>query len=243
MDASAGRIVLVEDMPFAGAELGRLLELYGYQVKKAGSYEAALAECRSGIAPAALVTTAIAGREALFKFLDRAHAEKALAGIGVITIAKLAELEDGAFYGLGVDAAVDVNALPEELIFRVNEALFQGRNLRRFARVFTNLPANCTVGERTVEGRVTNVGQGGAFVQSDSPVRSGESVRFRIRIPGAVVASGEAEVRFVVDREPVAGASKLSGFGLEFGRMDGNSSDSIAHFVNEVQTELRVLLG
>ncbi|MBK7976830.1 MAG: PilZ domain-containing protein [Deltaproteobacteria bacterium] len=243
MEASAGRIVLVEDMPFAGAGLGRLLELYGYQVQVAGSYEAALSECRSGIAPAVLITNACAARDALGAFLDRAHAEKALSGIGVIVVARLAELEDGAFYGLGVEAAVDVNAIPEELIFRVNEALFQGRNLRRYARVFTNLPVNCTVGERSVEGRVTNVGQGGAFVQSDSKIAHGDSVRFRIRLPGAVVASGEAEVRFIVDREPMAGAMKLSGFGLEFGRMDGNSADSIARFVGEVQTELRVLLG
>lgn len=243
MEASAGRIVLIDDIPFAGAELARLLELYGYEVKIAGGYEGALAECRSGIAPAALIANGCVARDSLASFLDRAHAEKALAGIGVIVVARLAELEDGAFYGLGIEAAVDANAIPEELVFRVNEALFQGRNLRRYARVFTNLPVNCTLDERSVEGRVTNLGQGGAFVQSESRVANGDSVRFRVRLPGAVVASGEAEVRFVVDREPVAGAMKLSGFGLEFGRMDGNSADSIARFVSEIQTELRVLLG
>ncbi len=243
MDPNAGRIVLIEDVPFAGAGLKRLLELYGYEVRLTGGYDGALVECRAGVAPAALIVNFNASRAACLKFLDQATGEKVLGGVGVIAIAKLSELEDGALYGTGINAAVDVNALPEELVFRVNEALFGGRDLRRYARVFTNLPANCTVGDRSFEGRVTNVGQGGAFVQTDVPVASGESVRFRFRMPGAVVVSGEGDARFVVQREPVAGAMQLSGFGIQFGKLEGNGSDSIARFVNEVQAELRMLLG
>ncbi len=243
MESSAGRIVLVEDMPFAGVELRRLLELSGYEVRLAGSYEAALAECRSGIAPAAMIANATAARDTFAAFVDRIRHEKFFGEIGVIAVTKLAELEDGEFYGLGLEGAVDANALPEELVFRVNEALFRGRDLRRYARVFTNLAANCTVAERSLDGRVTNLGQGGAFVQTDASVTHGEHVRFRVRMPDAAIVSGEATVRFVVVREPVAGAMRLSGFGLEFGRLDGNSSDSIARFVGDVQGELRTLLG
>ncbi len=243
MEASAGRIVLVEDMPFAGVQLGRLLELSGYEVRRSGSYDAAIAECRSGIAPAVLIANATRARDSFAAFAERFRHDKVLAEIGVIAVTRLAELEDGELYGLGLEAAVDANALPEELIFRINEALFRGRDLRRYARVFTNLAVNCAVAERNVDARVTNLGQGGAFVQSDASVTSGERVRFRVRMPDAAIVSGEALVRFVVLREPVAGALQLSGFGLEFGRLDGNSSESVARFVGEVQSELRTLLG
>lgn len=236
-------MLLAEDRPFGGGSLERFLTLCGFPVEVTGSVERTLALAEE-VAPAPVVavvdlTGGRAGADALSEGVRRLRLGRSVRLVGVD---RLDRVEPGHYRSLDLTAVVDVNALPEELVFRLNEAVRDVAEARRFIRVFTQIAVACSTDGRELSGTITNLGKGGAFVQCDEPLARGDTCVLRFELPsGAIV--GRGRVAFRTEREPIGGSVRLSGFGVELTEVEGDGSERLGRFVGERQSEWRALLA
>lgn len=240
---SADPIVLIRDQGFAGMSLERLLVLSGHEVEVAGSVERAVATVveRSGRPTVVLVDMTDSHVEC-DQIVAQLRWRGAARDARVVGIARLDLEGPESLDGLGLAAVLDRNALPEELLFRIDEAGHVHAEERRYIRVYAQLPVACSSAGREFLGTITNLGKGGIFVQCDEELAPDDPCAVRFELPSGPVAGGGL-VRFHVRREPLGGRATLSGFGLELTHVDGDGRERMARFAADRQSEWRALLG
>ena len=113
---------------------------------------------------------------------------------------------------------------------------------RKHPRVPIEMDVEYRYGESFVPGKSRNIGQGGMYIQSESPLSDGINTRIRfvldkesdaVEVDGRVAWSNSGEER---RREPLP-----SGMGIEFVENNENKRKLIGEFVRDLTDIMRIM--
>ena len=137
---------------------------------------------------------------------------------------------------LGAKGYIYKSAPVEEILFRVNRALFSpdGKDTRRAPRTPVSLPA-----EFCVEGKWSSAYTGslsylGMFVRTVDPLPPEKSLSLKFTLPGASIpVEIEAKVVWSNEYDPNEKKTSLPGMGVIFLDLDDKHKKELTDFVSE----------
>lgn len=139
---------------------------------------------------------------------------------------------------LGVKGLVDKRAIPEQVVFRVNQVLKPRADThrRRFRRAPTYMPVDLVVGDGVRSEYALNVSCGGMLVTSAEPLEPNTDLKVRFRLPASGDEFIEASGR-VVYQQPGRDASAPYLLGLFFYPLAERDHEVVAREVERILGE------
>lgn len=106
--------------------------------------------------------------------------------------------------GLRIQRLLVRSDSPEEILFKINELLFEPGDTRprKNVRAPVSVPVTCRVGDKEIGGLSYTLSQGGVFIKSPEPLPEATVVEMTLALPGeekAIQIQGEVVHRISPD--------------------------------------------
>jgi len=210
------RVLVVEDGGFSARPLSEILERWSLDVVPlSGDGDGSAADDET---PAQLAIVPLPDGEAAAERLRRIRSHPRLAEVPILGVVTLAgsPLDCDGFRELGVIGVVDRGATPEQIAFRVGQAVLRpaGRACGQI-RVPVDLPVELEAEGRATEERAENLSFGGIRVRSGRALEPNTDVVLRFCLPAQSSEPIRAEGR-VIHRHPNPEGDACHSLGIFF---------------------------